>query len=39
MIIKAILEWDEEAKSYSATCPELNYISSCGDTQQEAMKT
>jgi predicted RNase H-like HicB family nuclease len=38
MIIKVILEWDSEAQSYSATCPELNYISSCGDTQEEAIE-
>lgn len=38
MIVKAILEWDEEAQSYSATCPELNYISSCGDTKEEAVE-
>ena len=37
MIIRAIIEWDEEAQSYSATCPELNFISSCGDTKQEAI--
>ena len=24
MIIRAILEWDEETQSYSATCPELS---------------
>ncbi len=38
MIVKALLEWDEEAQSYSATCPELNYISSCGDTKEEAVE-
>ena len=38
MIVRAILEWDEEVKSYSATCPELNYISSCGDTKEEAIE-
>ena len=37
MIIRAIIEWDEEAQSYSATCPELNFISSFGDTKQEAI--
>ncbi|MFN5398523.1 MAG: type II toxin-antitoxin system HicB family antitoxin [Pseudanabaena sp.] len=37
MIIRAILEWDEEVDSYSATCPELNSVSSCGDTQEEAI--
>ena len=39
MIIRAILEWDEEAKSYSSTCPELNHVSSCGDTETEAIET
>jgi len=37
MLIRAILEWDEEAKSYAATCPELNFISSCGDSREEAI--
>ena len=37
MIIRAIIEWDEAAQAYSATCPELNFISSCGDTKQEAV--
>lgn len=37
MQIRVLLEWDEEAKAYSATCPELNFISSCGDTKEEAL--
>ena len=37
MIIRAIIEWDEEAQSYSATCPELNFVSSFGETKQEAI--
>jgi predicted RNase H-like HicB family nuclease len=37
MIIRAILEWDEEALSYSATCPELNFISSFGDSRDDAV--
>ncbi len=37
MIIRAILEWDEDAQSYAAICPELNFVSSCGDTQEEAI--
>jgi predicted RNase H-like HicB family nuclease len=37
MIIRAVLEWDEEVKSYSATCPELNYVSSFGDNKEEAI--
>jgi predicted RNase H-like HicB family nuclease len=35
MIIRAVLEWDDEIKAFSSTCPELNYISSCGDTKEE----
>lgn len=38
MIVRAILEWDEEVEAYSATCPELNFISSCGDTKEEAVE-
>ena len=37
MIIRVVLEWDDEVKAFSATCPELNYISSCGDTKEEAI--
>jgi predicted RNase H-like HicB family nuclease len=37
MIIRVILEWDEEVKAYSATCPELNFVSSCGDSREEAI--
>ena len=37
MIIRAILEWDEKVQSYAATCPELNFVSSCSDTQEEAI--
>ncbi len=37
MIIRAVLEWDDEVKAFSATCPELNYISSCGNTKEEAI--
>ena len=37
MNIRAIIEWDEEAQSYSATCPELNFVSSFGETKQEAI--
>lgn len=38
MIIRAIIEWDEETQTYSATCPELNFVSSFGDTKEEAIK-
>jgi predicted RNase H-like HicB family nuclease len=37
MIIRAVIEWDEEAQTYSATCPELNFVSSFGDTKEEAI--
>ncbi len=37
MIIRAVIEWDKEAQSYSATCPELNFDSSCGDTKEIAI--
>ncbi|MBJ7901367.1 MAG: type II toxin-antitoxin system HicB family antitoxin [Cyanobacteria bacterium RI_101] len=37
MKIRAILEWDSEVESYSATCPELNFISSFGDTKEMAI--
>ncbi|HEY9704135.1 MAG TPA: type II toxin-antitoxin system HicB family antitoxin [Allocoleopsis sp.] len=37
MNIRVIIEWDEEAESFSAICPELNYIASCGDTKEEAI--
>lgn len=37
MNVRAIIEWDEEAQVYSATCPELNFVSSFGDTKQDAI--
>lgn len=37
MTVRVILEWDEEAQSYSATCPELNFVSSCGENREEAI--
>ena len=37
MNIRAVIEWDESAQAYSATCPELNFVSSFGDTKQEAI--
>jgi predicted RNase H-like HicB family nuclease len=37
MIIRAVIEWDEESHSYSATCPELNFVSSFGDSKEEAL--
>lgn len=37
MMIRAIIEWDEECQAYSATCPELNFVSSFGETKDEAI--
>ena len=37
MIIRAIIEFDKQTQSFSATCPELNFVSSCGDTKEEAI--
>lgn len=37
MLIRAILEWDAEAEAFSATFPELNFVSSCGDSHDEAI--
>ena len=37
MVVRAILEWDDEAQSYSATCPELNFVSSFGESRDEAV--
>ena len=37
MIVRAVIEWDESAQAYSATCPELNFVSSFGDTKEEAI--
>lgn len=37
MIVRAVIEWDELAQAYSATCPELNFVSSFGDTKEKAI--
>lgn len=37
MLIRAILEWDDEAQAYSATCPELNFVSSFGESREAAI--
>ncbi|PSB07470.1 type II toxin-antitoxin system HicB family antitoxin [Pleurocapsa sp. CCALA 161] len=37
MIVRAVIEWDESAQAYSATCPELNFVSSFGDTKEKAI--
>ena len=38
MNIRIILEWDSEAQAYSATCPELNFVSSFGTNREEAIE-
>jgi predicted RNase H-like HicB family nuclease len=38
MNIRVILEWDNEAESFSATCPELNFVSSFGETKETAIE-
>ena len=38
MKARIILEWDTEVQAYSATCPELNFVSSCGETKEEALE-
>ena len=37
MTVRVILEWDDEAQSYSATCPELNFVSSFGESRESAI--
>lgn len=36
MTFRVVLEFDPEAKSYSAVCPELPGCASAGDTEDEA---
>jgi len=35
MNIRVVIEYDPEAKAYSAYCPELPGCASCGDTEEE----
>ena len=37
MIVRAVIERYEEAQAYSATCPELNFVSSFGETKEKAL--
>ena len=37
MNVRVILEWDDEANAFSATCPELNFVSSFGETKDIAI--
>ena len=38
MRFRVVLEYDAEAQSYSAVCPELPGCASAGDTEEEAMR-
>jgi predicted RNase H-like HicB family nuclease len=38
MRFRVVLEYDAEAHSYSAVCPELPGCASAGDTEEEAMR-
>ena len=38
MNIRIVLEWDDQAQAYSATCPELNFVSSFGENREEAIE-
>lgn len=37
MTLRAVLEYDEVCGSWAAYCPELPGITSCGDTENEAL--
>lgn len=37
MVVRAVLEWDDDAQAYSATCVELNFVSSFGVSREEAI--
>jgi len=38
MLLRAVIEFDPEAQAFSTTCPELNFVSSCGPSKAEALK-
>lgn len=38
MKFRVVLEWDAEAKAFSAVCPELPGCASAGDTEEEARR-
>jgi len=38
MKVRVLIEYDTEAKAYSATCPELPGCTSAGDTEKEALE-
>lgn len=38
MKVRVVIEYDAVAKSYAAYCPELPGCTSCGDTEQGALR-
>ncbi|MBI2165438.1 MAG: type II toxin-antitoxin system HicB family antitoxin [Chloroflexi bacterium] len=38
MKVRAVVEYDPDAKSYAVYCPELPGCASAGDTEEEALK-
>jgi len=38
MTFRVVLEYDAEARSYSAVCPELPGCASAGETEEEARR-
>jgi len=38
MRIRVVIEYDAEAKSYAAYCPELPGCASAGDSEEEAIR-
>jgi len=38
MKIRAVCEYDDETKSWSVICPELPGLTSCGDTEVQALE-
>ncbi len=38
MKIRAVCEYDAEAEAWSVTCPELPGLTSCGDTETQALE-
>lgn len=37
MSLRTVLEYDEECNSWAIYCPELPGLTSCGDTEEEAL--
>ena len=38
MLVRTILEWDDEVNACSAICPELNFVSSFGESREAAIE-